>query len=493
MEVEMKAAVYKQYGGPEVVQMEEIARPVPRKGEILVRIGAAGVTTADWRLRAAAFPGLISTVAGRFMFGVFRPRKPVLGSDFAGTVAELGEGVTEFAVGDRVFGFDFGGAHAEYATVKADGAVLKTPGALGDVDAAALPFGALSSLEFLDRFAGVKPGEKVLVVGASGGVGAYAVQIAKALGAEVTAVASAERSALVTELGADRFVDYRATPPETLSGPFDVVFDTVGALSYPRAAHMLAAGGRFVPLNFGLSDMGQSRQARRPWIGQRAHRVEDHIKGAAQRLGRGRAIVDETIRAQFRHKRRPFRRSDRRHLRAQRLRAGFYTREPVEELQRRQRAKGQCRRLGVAEGPGRLQDRAIGLHRGVFRVRPAEVEAKHPVAHRELGHALAQFGHRAREIAPEHRLARPEDAEHEPPGDRADQARKRRGAQPPVRCRDAGRANPHEDFTLARHGARDLFHLHDLGPTVLLVNCRFHLDLHALSHSMELIYLCVYS
>src|SRR6056297_1975078 len=244
MEVEMKAAVYKQYGGPEVVQMEEIARPVPRKGEILVRIGAAGVTTADWRLRAAAFPGLISTVAGRFMFGVFRPRKPVLGSDFAGTVAELGEGVTEFAVGDRVFGFDFGGAHAEYATVKADGAVLKTPGALSDAEAAALPFGALSSLEFLDRFAGVKPG-------------------AKALGAEVTAVASAERSALVTELGADRFVDYRATPPETLSGPFDVVFDTVGALSYPRAAHMLAAGGRFVPLNFGVADMRQSRQARR--------------------------------------------------------------------------------------------------------------------------------------------------------------------------------------------------------------------------------------
>jgi len=297
MEVEMKAAVYKQYGGPEVVQMEEIARPVPRKGEILVRIGAAGVTTADWRLRAAAFPGLISTVAGRFMFGVFRPRKPVLGSDFAGTVAELGEGVTEFAVGDRVFGFDFGGAHAEYATVKADGAVLKTPGALSDAEAAALPFGALSSLEFLDRFAGVKPGEKVLVVGASGGVGAYAVQIAKALGAEVTAVASAERSALVTELGADRFVDYRATPPETLSGPFDVVFDTVGALSYPRAAHMLAAGGRFVPLNFGVADMRQSRQARR-----NGHeiilKVNGDSKEALRRLtgmiaeGRLRPVID---------------------------------------------------------------------------------------------------------------------------------------------------------------------------------------------------------
>jgi NADPH:quinone reductase-like Zn-dependent oxidoreductase len=108
-------------------------------------------------------------------------------------VAEVGPGVTEFAEGDRVFGFQLGGAHAEYMTVKADGAVLKTPDALSDAEAAALPFGALCSLEFLDRFAGVKPGERVLVVGASGGVGAYAVQIARALGAEVTGVASAAR------------------------------------------------------------------------------------------------------------------------------------------------------------------------------------------------------------------------------------------------------------------------------------------------------------
>jgi NADPH:quinone reductase-like Zn-dependent oxidoreductase len=259
----MKAAVYNRYGGPEVVEMREIARPKPGKGEILVRVGAAGVTTADWRLRAAAFPGVFTAVAGRLMFGVFGPRKTVLGSDFAGTVAEVGPGVTEFAEGDRVFGMQLGGAHAEYMKVKADGAVLKTPDALTDAEAAALPFGALCSLEFLDRFADVKPGEKVLVVGASGGVGAYAVQIARALGAEVTGVASAARAELVMELGADRFVDYRETAPETLTGPYDVVFDTVGALSYPQAAHMLSRGGRFVPLNFGLPDMGHVRQARR--------------------------------------------------------------------------------------------------------------------------------------------------------------------------------------------------------------------------------------
>jgi NADPH:quinone reductase-like Zn-dependent oxidoreductase len=263
MESKMKAAVYKRYGGPEVVTITEIARPRPGKGEILVRIGAAGVTTADWRLRAAAFPGLISKVAGRLMFGLFRPRKKVLGSDFAGTVVELGEGVAEFADGDRVFGFHFGGAHAEFAVVRADGAVLKTPEGLSDTDAAALPFGALGALEFLDRFAGVQPGERVLIVGASGGVGAYAVQVAKALGAEVTGVASAVREDLVRDLGADHFIDYRETPPENLSGPYDVVFDTIGALSYPKAAPMLAHGGRFVPLNFGVTDMGHVRTARR--------------------------------------------------------------------------------------------------------------------------------------------------------------------------------------------------------------------------------------
>jgi NADPH:quinone reductase-like Zn-dependent oxidoreductase len=263
METKMKAAVYTQYGGPEVVSIRDIPVPQPGKGEILVRVGAAGVTTADWRLRAAAFPGAISMIAGRLMFGIFRPRKKVLGSEYAGTVVKTGEGVTEFAEGDRVFGFSWGGSHAEYAVAKAEGAVYHTPDTLSDAEATSLPFGAMCALEFLDRFAQVKPGERVLVVGASGGVGVYAVQIAKALGAEVTAVASAGREDLVRSLGADRFVDYRVTDPASLSGPFDVVFDTIGVLDYPAAATMLARGGRFVPLNFGLGDVRHSRRARR--------------------------------------------------------------------------------------------------------------------------------------------------------------------------------------------------------------------------------------
>jgi NADPH:quinone reductase-like Zn-dependent oxidoreductase len=259
----MKAAITKTYGGPEVVTFAEIDRPEPGPGEMLIRVGAAGVTTADWRLRAAAFPGAISAVAGRLMFGIFRPRKHVLGSDFAGTVAATGPGVTGFAVGDRVFGFQFGGAHAEYMTVTADGAVTRTPDTLTDAEAAALPFGGLAALEFLDRFAKVQPGERVLVVGASGGVGAYAVQVARALGAIVTGVASGASLPLVEGLGADHAVDYRQTDPADLTGPYDVIFDTIGRLDYAIAAPMLARGGRFVPLNFGLGDLWKGRKAKR--------------------------------------------------------------------------------------------------------------------------------------------------------------------------------------------------------------------------------------
>ncbi|GAA5073116.1 NAD(P)-dependent alcohol dehydrogenase [Roseibacterium beibuensis] len=259
----MKAAVYENYGPAEVVQITEMARLDPKAGEILVRVGAAGVTTADWRLRAAAFPGLISKLAGRLMFGLFAPRNKVLGSDYAGEVVAVGAGVTGFRPGDRVFGFASGGAHAEYIAVKAEGAVLTTPAGLTDTQAAALPFGAQAALEFLDRFAQVKPGERVLIVGASGGVGAYAVQIAKALGAHVTGVASGANRALVEGLGADAFVDYREVDPASLSGPFDMVLETIGVMTYPTVAGMLAQGGRFVPLNFGLGDVFAMRKAKR--------------------------------------------------------------------------------------------------------------------------------------------------------------------------------------------------------------------------------------
>lgn len=307
----MQAAVYTRYGGPEVVNLAQIARPEPGKGEILVRVGAAGVTTADWRMRAAAFPGMISAIAGRLMFGLRRPRNPVLGDDFAGTVAVVGADVTGFAPGDRVFGFAGGGAHAEYVVVPATGAVAPTPHDLTDEQAAALPFGGLAALAFLDRFARVQTGERVLVIGASGGVGAYAVQIARALRASVSAVASGAAMALVKDLGAQRVHDYRDGDPPVPDGGYDVILDTFGALDYARAAPMLAAGGRFVPLNFGLRDL---------WLGRRAKanghrqilRVNGDTRAGLDRLsemiaaGQLRPVIDriypfDAIRAAYAH------------------------------------------------------------------------------------------------------------------------------------------------------------------------------------------------
>ncbi|WP_323768924.1 NAD(P)-dependent alcohol dehydrogenase [Marinovum sp.] len=257
----MKAAVYRTYGGPEVVRIEETVRPEPGPGEILVRVAHGSVTTADWRLRAAAFPGVLA-IPGRLMFGLRAPRQPVLGSEFAGHVAALGAGVTEFAPGQAVFGFVLQGAHADYLVVKASGAVLPVPDGLDLSEAAALPFGGLSALVFLRDFAQLTPGQRVLVVGASGGVGAYAVQIARAMGAEVTGVASGAHEGFVRSLGAEGFVDYRRQSLRGLETRFDAVIDTVGATDFAAVRAVLTPRGVFVPLNFGLREIGQALWAR---------------------------------------------------------------------------------------------------------------------------------------------------------------------------------------------------------------------------------------
>lgn len=250
----MKAMIYDSYGGPEVVVPRDVPRPEAGAGQVLVRVRAAGITTADWRLRASAFPGGL-WLPGRLMTGLFRPRKPVLGGDFAGVVEAVGAGVTRFRPGDRVFGFSGHGAHAEFLVMEADGAIAGVPGGVNDAQAAALPFGALCALEFLRDVARLRAGQKVLIVGASGGVGGYAVQIARWLGAEVTGVASCGNLSYVRDLGAARVIDYRAGEVTDGAGRFDLVFDTVGALDFKTARRVLHQDGLFLPLNFGLGDL----------------------------------------------------------------------------------------------------------------------------------------------------------------------------------------------------------------------------------------------
>ncbi len=244
----MKAAVYRTYGGPDVVSVEELARPVPKPGEVLVRVEAAAVTSADWRLREAAFPSF-SAIPGRLMFGLTRPRNPVLGGAFAGQVEAVGEGVTRFQPGQPVFGFTMSGAHAEYLTMKADGALVERPARLTAQEAASLPFGGLAALVFLRDFAKLRPGERVLVLGASGGVGVHAVQIARALGAEVDAVSGARNTELVRGLGAERVFDHRTEDFAASGRKWDLIFDCVGASSFAKARGALTEGGRYVPLD----------------------------------------------------------------------------------------------------------------------------------------------------------------------------------------------------------------------------------------------------
>jgi NADPH:quinone reductase-like Zn-dependent oxidoreductase len=191
------------------------------------------------------------------MFGLFRPRNKRLGSEFAGVVEAVGPSAKRFKPGDRVFGMmTSGGASAEYLTIPDTGAIAHMSASLSFEEAAGIPFGGLCALVFLGEFAALKPGGKVLIAGASGGVGAYAVQIAKALRTHVTGVAGPDSQEFVTSLGADETIDYRQSDLTTLASGFDVVFDTFGSISPRLSRRLLAEGGLFLPLNFGLREIG---------------------------------------------------------------------------------------------------------------------------------------------------------------------------------------------------------------------------------------------
>lgn len=266
----MQACIVEAYGPADVVKVAEVATPAPQAGEVLVRVRAAAVTSADWRFRAAVYP-LGFRLIGRLMFGLLSPRRPILGMDFAGVVAAVGPGVTRFRVGERVFGSTAAlrcGAHAEYLVAREDDAMRGTPDGLSDEEAAALPFGGNSALAFLRDFASLRPGQRVLVVGASGAVGAMAVQIARDLGAQVTGVCSAANAELVRELGAERVIDYRSQAPVAPGDRYDVIFDTIGVTTFAECRAALegggpsGAGGLWVPLNGGLPVFAQALLSR---------------------------------------------------------------------------------------------------------------------------------------------------------------------------------------------------------------------------------------
>ncbi|HEX8866812.1 MAG TPA: NAD(P)-dependent alcohol dehydrogenase [Lentzea sp.] len=241
----MRAAVHTRFGSPEVVEVVETPVPSLRPGDVLVKVHATTVTSAETAMRQG------KPVWGRLILGLTRPRRSLrtLGLEFSGVVESVSPGVTRFRPGDEVFGFTgFAvGAHAEYLRLPATASVDLKPTVLSHREAAAAVDGATTALFFLRDRAKVRPGQQVLINGASGSIGTYAVQLAKHLGAHVTAVCGPSNVELVESLGADRVIDYTAHDFTTDLSSYDVVFDTVTKSSFSQARRALRPGGRYLP------------------------------------------------------------------------------------------------------------------------------------------------------------------------------------------------------------------------------------------------------
>lgn len=276
----MQAALYEHYGSPDVIHVREMPRPEPADNEVLIQVYASTVNSADWRVRSLDVPRGFGVMVRAF-FGVFRPRKQILGTELTGKVVAIGARVSRFAPGDEVIAYPGSslGAHAEYIALPEDGRVVARPASIDTNVAAALGFGGITALHFLRDRARVTPGERVLVVGASGTVGSAAVQLARHFGAEVTALTSGANAALVRELGAHHTIDYREHDVAQGDERWDVIFDAVGSLPPAKADAILNPGGRLLMVVATLPDTLRSlywgRDGKRAIAGSAPERVED--------------------------------------------------------------------------------------------------------------------------------------------------------------------------------------------------------------------------
>lgn len=279
----MLAAICAAYGGPDAVCVRDVPRPIPRKGEILIRMRAACVTSGDARLRAARFPTGFALPA-RLALGLWGPRRAILGAEGAGIVVACGPGVSRFKEGDAVFAL-FGmrfGAHAQCAVLPETAAIAPIPRGYSFERASAIAFGGSTALHFLRDFGKVAPGERVLVNGASGSVGAAAVQLARHFGARVTGVCSAANTARVLAHGAHETIDYAAREFADGRERWDIVLDAIGNAPIDRARRALAPGGRLLAVVAGLgttlgSALRPQRGALRVLAGTAAEHAEDLV------------------------------------------------------------------------------------------------------------------------------------------------------------------------------------------------------------------------
>jgi len=251
----MKAIVCPRYGPPEVLQLKEVERPIPKANEVLVRVRATTVTAGDCEIRRFKMPVWIWLPA-RAGFGFRGPRRKILGQELSGEIESVGKDVTRFKKGDQVFALTglHLGAYAEYDCLPEKGLMATKPPSMTYEEAAAVPLGGLHASHFL-RKANIQSGQSVLINGAGGSIGTFAVQIAKSLGAEVTAVDSADKLDLLRTIGADKVIDYTKEDFTKGGETYDVIFDVVGKASFPGCMRSLKENGLYLLGNPGLSQL----------------------------------------------------------------------------------------------------------------------------------------------------------------------------------------------------------------------------------------------
>ena len=265
--MKMKAIVCTKYGPPEVLQLKEVEKAIPKDNEVLIRVHAATVTKGDCELRSLKLPTLWKLFI-RIGFGFRTPRRKILGQELSGEIESVGSAVTRFKKGDQVFantGLHLG-AYAEYDCLPEKGLIATKPANMSYEEAATVPVGGLHSLHFL-RKANIQSGQQVLIVGAAGTIGTIAVQLAKSCGAEVTGVDSTEKLGVLRYLDADQVIDYTKEDYTRSGEKYDVIFDTVGKSPYSGSLRSLKEGGFYL-----LGNPGLSQQIRAPWTSRTSNK-----------------------------------------------------------------------------------------------------------------------------------------------------------------------------------------------------------------------------
>jgi NADPH:quinone reductase-like Zn-dependent oxidoreductase len=292
----MRAIVWTRYGPPDVLQLREIAKPVSKDHEVLIRIHASTVTAGDCEMRSLGLPIMLS-LPMRAYIGVRRPtRVKILGQEFAGTIESVGKSVRRFREGDEVFGMSGfkSGGYAEYmcrpeSPKEMDGVLTTKPPTIEFHEAAAISLGGLESLHYLKE-ADIQPGQKVLIIGAGGSIGTFGVQLAKHFGAEVTAVDSTPKLDMLRSLGADHVVDYTTSDFTQDGATYDVILDVVGKTSIARGMKCLANRGIYLMANPRISKMLRGRLATR---GTRKKLVSGNVVYSTERLDYLKGLVEE--------------------------------------------------------------------------------------------------------------------------------------------------------------------------------------------------------